>query len=433
MADDRFQKKYERALREIAGLENLIESKSRELFETTQAALASSAFLGNILENMSSSLLVVDREGLITRVNQAAENLFGMSTDSMLGTPIAMLFPQCHAESIEAWETQEPEIEAFHSAGHQVPVHFVTSRLATEDGALDGLICLLADLTEKRQLEMDLRQAQKLEAVGQLAAGVAHEINTPIQFVGNSIDFLQDAVDELIEAVSSVEETCQSSEKEGRSLTIEEVRKPLEEADLDFLREELPSALDRAKDGIKRVATIVGALKQFSHPGDTACSPENINQAIENTMVVARNEYKYIANLILDLGDIPDVVCHIGDINQVVLNLVVNGAHAIEDRFGASGELGELRVSSHHVGDDVEIRIHDNGGGIPTSVQERIFDPFFTTKTVGRGTGQGLAIARNVIVEKHGGTLHFETQEGLGTTFIIKLPVLGREVVPHAA
>ncbi len=432
MSDELIKKKYERALQEIAGLESLIESKSRELFETTQAALSSSMFLGNILENMSSSLLVVDRDGLISRVNRAAEELLGLPADLMVGTPIAEYFPQCRAESLEDWEAMEAEVEASHSAGHEVPVQFVASRLASEDDGFDGLICLLADLSEKRQLEMDLRQAQKLEAVGQLAAGVAHEINTPIQFVGNSIDFLQDAVSELIEAVSTVEQACQSSQEKG-VISVEEIRKPLEEADVEFLREELPSALDRAKDGIKRVASIVGALKQFSHPGDAACTPEDINQAIENTLVVARNEYKYVANLILDLGDIPQVVCHIGDINQVVLNLVVNGAHAVEDRLGKSGELGELRVSSSHVDDNVEIRIQDNGAGIPESVQERIFDPFFTTKAVGRGSGQGLAIARNVIVDKHGGTLHFETNQGVGTTFVIKLPVHGREGLSHAA
>jgi signal transduction histidine kinase len=198
-----------------------------------------------------------------------------------------------------------------------------------------------------------------------------------------------------------------------------------DDADLDYILENAPVALDRAREGLGRVAAIVRSMKEFAHPDRKEMAQVDINHAIASTLVIASNEYKYVADVETGFGEIPPVYCYAGEINQVVLNLVVNAAHAIGDVVKGTPDKGVIRVSTRVLEDQVEIAISDTGKGIPTEVRSRIFDPFFTTKEVGKGTGQGLAIARTVVVDKHGGTLHFDTELGKGTTFFIRLPIKG--------
>jgi signal transduction histidine kinase len=198
-----------------------------------------------------------------------------------------------------------------------------------------------------------------------------------------------------------------------------------DDADLDYIMENAPVALDRARDGLGRVAAIVRSMKEFAHPDRKEMTQVDINQAISSTLVIATNEYKYVAEVETAFGELPSVNCYAGEINQVVLNLIVNAAHAIGDVVKGTPGKGRIRVSTRVLDDQVEIAIADTGKGIPAEVRARIFDPFFTTKEVGKGTGQGLAIARSVVVDKHGGTLHFETEVGKGTTFYIRLPISG--------
>ena len=268
-------------------------------------------------------------------------------------------------------------------------------------------IQLQNEMNQRKELETQLVHAQKMEAVGQLASGIAHEINSPSQFANDNILFLKDAVEGFI-----------------AKLRGEPTAPDLKE--LQFLAENAPEAVDQAKEGISRITTIVKSMKNFAYKdAESAKKPSDLNQAIESTIVVATNEWKYHAELQLDLDvDLPFVPCNIGEINQVVLNLVVNGAHAIRDHF-QEGKKGNLKVSTTHYAEAgcVVISINDNGGGIPAKVQNRIFEPFFTTKEVGVGTGQGLAIAHNVIVKSHNGQIWFDTEEGKGTTFFIKLPL----------
>jgi predicted ATPase/signal transduction histidine kinase len=263
----------------------------------------------------------------------------------------------------------------------------------------------------RERMESELRLAQKLQSVGQLAAGVAHEINTPIQFVGNSLEFMRSAFDDVLRLVDECGEGAEAASEIG--------------IDVDFLRAEIPTAIDRASSGVQRVAKIVSAMKAFSHPDQRGQTPTNLQYAIETTLAVAVSEYRDIANVVLDLAPIPAVVCHPGEINQVLLNLVVNAAHAIEDVVGRTPVRGTITIATRHDGADVEIAITDTGCGIPEEIRERVFDPFFTTKAVGRGTGQGLALARTTIVDRHGGTLDFESRVGSGTTFRIRLPIGG--------
>jgi signal transduction histidine kinase len=293
---------------------------------------------------------------------------------------------------------------------------------------------MMLDVTDQRRLENELAQAQKLESVGRLAAGVAHEINTPVQFVSDSVSFVREAMDDLSQIVDKYRDLRTATEK---GANVAEAAKAAEEAeddaDLDYILENAPVALDRARDGLGRVAAIVRSMKEFAHPDRKEMSQSDINQAIQSTLVIASNEYKYVAEIETAFEIIPPVNCYAGEVNQVVLNLIVNAAHAIGDVVRGTDKKGKIRVGTRVVGDHVEIAITDTGKGIPVDVRSRIFDPFFTTKEVGKGTGQGLAIARNVVVDKHGGTLHFETEVGQGTTFYIRLPINGPATASDSA
>jgi signal transduction histidine kinase len=314
-------------------------------------------------------------------------------------------------------------------------VNCETSEHSGQHRVLRGM---MLDVTDHRRLQAELAQAQKLESVGRLAAGVAHEINTPVQFVSDSVQFVREAMEDLSGIVGSYRQLRSAVDKgEAVAAAATAVAQAEDDADLDYILENAPVALDRARDGLGRVAAIVRSMKEFAHPDRKDMAPVDINHAIASTLVIASNEYKYVADMITEFGELPAVNCYAGEINQVVLNLVVNAAHAIADVVKDAPEgmshKGTIRVCTRLLGEQVEIAIADSGKGIPPDVRSRIFDPFFTTKEVGKGTGQGLAIARNVVVDKHGGTLHFETEMGRGTTFFIRLPVNGPATESAAA
>jgi signal transduction histidine kinase len=284
------------------------------------------------------------------------------------------------------------------------------------------------EMARRAQMEIELRQAQKLESVGQLASGIAHEINTPIQYVGDSIHFLRDAFADFTRVLDAYRAGLAGAEANGVVLLpFEAAREVEEELDLPAMKSEVAQAFELTLDGTKQVAHIVSAMKSFAHTSvDKA--PTDLNAAIENTLIVARNEYKYVAELELELGELPEVTCNAGGIRQVVLNLLVNAAHAISDVVDKSGERGLIRIRTEVQGSDVVVSITDSGGGIPEAVAPRIFDPFFTTKPLGKGSGQGLAISRSII-EQHAGKLWFETT-AKGTTFFIRLPLETEERDP---
>jgi signal transduction histidine kinase len=292
-----------------------------------------------------------------------------------------------------------------------------------------GYYLLGIETTERKTLESQLVQAQKLESIGQLAAGIAHEINTPTQFVGDNTYFLQTAFEKLKKLLSSYENLL--VEAKGGDLSkdsIQRVDAAVEESRINFLCEEIPKALEEAQDGISRISTIVRAMKDFSHPPAEEKTLIDLNKAIETTITVARNEWKYVAEMVTDFdSSLQQVPCHVGEFNQAILNMIVNAAHAISD-FADNGNKGKgtITISTRQMNDYAEICICDTGTGIPKSARGRIFDPFFTTKEVGSGTGQGLAIAHSVVTQKHGGSIIFDTEIGKGTTFIIRLPINGK-------
>jgi PAS domain S-box-containing protein len=299
-------------------------------------------------------------------------------------------------------------------------IHVRTFVSSNTGGRVRGIFL---DLTRQAVLEQELRQAQKLESVGRLAAGVAHEINTPIQFVSHSLEFARDAMTELLELLAA-QRTAFDAIRTGpwSAQLVDETARKLEAVDLPYLTLELPRALDRALEGAHRVEKIVRSMKVFAHD-KREMTEVDLRTAIESTLEVARSEYKRVADLELVLEPVPRVTCVGSEINQVILNLVINAAQAIAEVVGASGERGKITVALRQLGDAAQISVSDTGGGIPEAARDHIFEQFYTTKPVGQGTGQSLALCRSVIVDKHHGALTFETRLGAGTTFHVRLPL----------
>jgi two-component system, NtrC family, sensor kinase len=268
------------------------------------------------------------------------------------------------------------------------------------------------EMAERQRIETELRLAQKLESVGQLAAGIAHEINTPIQYVADSVSFLGEAFAEMRCIVQTYRQALYDG---AHHVALED------NTELTYLEQHVPSAVDRALMGLERVATLVRAMKEFGQPGAEARSHADLNRAVATTLTVASAAYKDFADIELDLGDLPQVNCHVAELNQVFLALIINAAHAIEDAH-ASPARGTIKIRTWCDAAAVYFSVQDNGTGIREDIRDRIFDPFFTTKPIGKGTGQGLSIARAIIVDRHAGSLSFETIPGTGTTFLVRLP-----------
>jgi len=387
-----------------------------------------------VINSVPSILMGLDAGGLITQWNMAATSSFGLAKSDVQGKHllhcgIKWLDADIGAE-IVSWLarpacTRYDNIR-FQKDGEARLLGFTVTPFNFLHGKSGGVLIVGADTTERKAFEEQLRQAQKLEAIGQLAAGIAHEINTPIQYVGDNATFLKDswaAINQLLSEAGKVRlETAAGQVSESTRANFDRV---WQEADLDYLQVEIPRAIEQSLDGVGRVAKIVRAMKEFSHPGTEEKRPVDINRAIETTLTVASNEWKYVATAKTVLApDLPMVPCLAGEFNQVVLNLIINSSHAIADTVGdGSKGKGEITITTRREDDWAEISIKDSGAGIPENIQSRIFEPFFTTKDVGRGTGQGLSLAHAVIVKKHSGKIWFESEPGKGTTFFIRLPL----------
>jgi two-component system NtrC family sensor kinase len=284
---------------------------------------------------------------------------------------------------------------------------------------------LTRTLTELRQAQAQLLESNKLEAIGQMAAGVAHEINTPIQYVSDNAGFLQTAFQQLLEVLDETsrvvaEETASADPRPA----LRELKAKFDAVRVGWLREEIPRAITESMDGLERVSTIVSAMKDFSHPSGAEKELTDLQDAITTTVTIARHEWKYVAEVETRFDPaVPSIPCLRNELNQVILNLIVNAAHAIAERVGDGDGKGKIVISTQLLSDEVELRVQDDGAGIRSEVASRVYDPFFTTKPVGKGTGQGLSIARAVVVERHGGSLRFESAPGEGTCFFIRLPL----------
>lgn len=280
------------------------------------------------------------------------------------------------------------------------------------------------DITDRKKMEVELRHAQKMESIGQLAAGIAHEINTPTQYVGDNLLFLNNSFNSLLNLLGRVHDIVETpTDPPGNQDLIEHLKKIYLEADWGYLAEEIPEALEQTMNGVSHVSRIVKCMKEFSHPGTEDKIPMDLNKAIESVITVSKNEWKYVADLETDLeSDLPCTLGYPGEMSQAVLNLITNSAHAIADVSKDENQKGKIKITTRYTGSQLEIRISDTGSGIPKAIREKIFEPFFTTKEVGKGSGQGLSIVHSVIVEKHGGKIDTLSEPGKGTTFVLSIP-----------
>jgi two-component system, NtrC family, sensor kinase len=386
------------------------------------------------INSVPSILIGIGRNSRIKRWNLTAAKVFGLAKADVAGKPLAECGIRWGRSDIQAefdsWcagrESRRIETLPFLVDGETRVLGLTLNWISAPEEGIDELLIIGSDVTEREILGQQLRQAQKLEAIGQLAAGIAHEINTPTQYVGDNTRFLQESWPSFQELLAISRELRRAAELAAiSSPTLQKFDSLVQAADFEYLQKEIPRAIEQSLDGIQRVTKIVRAMKEFSHPGSEEKKSIDLNKAIETTITVARNEWKYVAEVETHFdAQLPLVLCHAGEFNQVILNLLINAAQAIAQAVGDGSQgKGKIVVSTSHDHDWAEISICDSGAGIPEAVRSRVFEPFFTTKPVGKGTGQGLALAHTAIVRRHAGKIWFNSEVGKGTTFYIRLPL----------
>ena len=426
----------------IFKLESFSEESAYELGSDRKAKASISdeqKEIDRLISLLPTILIGLSKNHKIVLWNKIAETVLGKKRSEVLGMPLAQCGINWDWEKIvagidESRTNGKParvdDIRFQRSNGEERYLGITIKYFDGDNDCILGATIIGADITDHKKLENRLQQSQKMEAIGQLAAGIAHEINTPTQFVGDNTRFFQEAAEDLIQIIREYENLIDKAKVDALSpKLIAEAERRIEDIDLAYLEEEIPTALQHTLKGVDRINKIVQAMKIFSHPGMIIKQPTDINQEIEKTITITRNEWKYVARMETDFeSDLPLVPCFRAELNQVILNMIVNAAHAIAEANNKNAsQQGTIRIRTYHKGNWVKIRISDTGAGIPQEIRHKIFDLFFTTKGPGKGSGQGLAISHSVIVEKHKGTLDLESQEGKGTTFIIGLPLLGTE------
>lgn len=408
--------------------------------QRTEEALATEKTLIDVtLRNISDGVITIDVEQRIVLINNAAAEIIGWPMDDVLGRPFREVF--CIADNKTNQIVPDPAGEIIinkhqfdftdnttlisKDGSRKIIIH-KSNPLKDKDENIIGFVLVFYDVTEQKKVEARLALSQKMESIGQLAAGIAHEINTPMQYIGDNNKFLQDAFKDICEYLIKYHHCLMSiGDGELSKNDWEQLLDMDAKADIEYLVSEIPLAIEQSLEGLSRVSELVLAMKNFAHPGNKEKISADINRGIEGTISISRNEWKYVADMEMDLDyNLLPINCVVDEINQVILNMIVNSAHAIKEAVDRSYySKGRIYISTRARENSVEITISDNGIGIPESLLERIFDPFFTTKEVGKGTGQGLAITHDIIVNKHQGSIQVESREGIGTSFTITLPI----------
>jgi two-component system NtrC family sensor kinase len=392
-----------------------------------EALRASESEFAAIFETASDGIVIVDEDGVIVRCNSAVRKLTDLSTDELIGIDFASLFEESSQmqfrealNGIALTPAQEYELRG--PEGKLKPISMSTSEFLVADKR--KFTVTLRDMTDQKQMQRELTQAQKLESIGQLAAGIAHEINTPMQCVSGNVEFLRNCYERLFQVLDNYQEYL-----EGPELSWAERKETMDKLKMEcrytHIRDQAPPAIEEAADAVKKVIEIVRAMKAMSHPGTQEKVMTDVNELIRSATTISRNRWKYAAELALELEPgLPDILALPAELNQVMLNLIVNAADAVLDKVGQdeSGQ-GKIVIRTRQHREGILIDVEDSGTGIPESIKQKIFDPFFTTKEVGKGTGQGLAITYDAVVKKHGGSISLESVLGKGTTFSVWLPL----------
>lgn len=391
----------------------------------------------SIFDSIQVGFYRTDAQGRVTMANPAAIQMLGYaSQEDAMGMSMIDLYKNPEDRDIllekifSQGRVSAYEVEMRRQDGQIISVLVNAHVRHNEAGEFIGIQGTVVDISHRKEEEAQNVHSQKLAAIGSLAAGIAHEINTPVQYVSDNTSFIKDAFEDLnhvldtgtalFDAVGQDKEIDPGIKQAALDFEI-----ALEDADLNYLKEEIPLAVTQSLDGLSRVSRIVRSMKEFSHSSGDQWEPADINHTLENTLTVAKNEWKYLARIRRNFQmDLPLVSCNPGELSQVFLNMIINAGHAIAEYTDSTdGEKGVITIQTRSISSGVEIRISDTGAGIPEEVQDQIFNPFFTTKAVGKGSGQGLSIAHSVVVDRHKGKILFETEPGQGTTFIIQLPV----------
>jgi len=393
------QKKIKNKIKQLRELDLAFRQEIMERKKTEEMLAAENEKLDITLQSIGEGVITTDENMAVTRVNHAAAEITGWTQEEVAGDSLEKIYRVTERKATGNSSRKNTLLSARH--GGMKVISETRSSIKNRTGKTLGQVIIFRDITEKKHIEDQVIVSQKMESIGQLAAGIAHEINTPMQYIGDNLSFLQKAfaaLDQYIEI------------PDGRTKQ---------------LKQEIPNALQDAKEGAQRVNKLVLSMKNFAHPGDSEMKLGDINKGIESTLEIAKNEWKYVAEVELDLDHtLPGIGCITEKINQVFLNMVVNSAQAIsEAREKGLIERGKIKIKTRAFAEFIQIRIADNGMGISPELKNKIFDPFFTTKEVGKGTGQGLTIAHDIIVNKHNGELFVESEPGKGTEFIINLPL----------
>lgn len=398
------------------------------------ALLASQTRLAGITDSLVEGVVVIDRQGRVAFANPSARRLLrcedcddaldGLGLDELVllrtaDGPVSLLdAPPC-----------DDDATLVLAGGNTLSASYSRTHAGGDNG---DVILSFRDIGSLKQAQHEAMQSARLASIGQLAAGIAHEINTPIQYIGDNLRYVADTLNRFDRGLEAGNALAAAADRAGLAEATAAYHSVLAAEQLDEVRAELPDAVAESLDGVAQISRIVLSMKEFSHPGTTAKTSTDINRALDSTLMVSRNSWKHVAQVVTEFDpDLPPVLCHAGELNQVFLNLVLNAAHAIED----SGKPlpGRIHLSTRHDGDWVDIQVSDSGTGIPAAIVGHVFDPFFTTKPVGKGTGQGLAICRDVVTVKHGGTLSVEGRDGQGALFTIRLPVDGGSAASEEA
>ena len=427
---------------ELTSIKEKLGRNTRENNKNANSTAEVQKAIEHLISSLPTIIIGLSQDNNIVLWNAEAEDVLGFDADQVMGEHVSQCGIEWDWDKISdgilqsRYNNRPMRVDDVGFRGPEGDERFLgltVNPLNGDDKSILGLTIIGADITDRKNMESQLQQSHKMEAIGQLAAGIAHEINTPVQFVGDNTRFFQDSFDDLIQVIKKQQEALSAAR--SNSLTdelVEETQQLIEECDLEYLEEEIPLAIEQSLKGVERIAKIVQAMKIFAHPGMVAKEPVDINQEIEKTITITRNEWKYVADLKTDFEEsLPLVPIFRAEFNQVILNMIVNAAHAIaEKNKDNQSENGTIHIRTIHEGNQAKICIGDTGAGIPEDIRHKIFDLFFTTKEPGKGTGQGLAISHSVIVKKHNGTLTLESQEGEGSTFTIGLP-LEAETTDH--